>query len=69
MVVEAGTGVFNTTLPKTISNINITISPFNVAPDATSKNAVLTLYKAGVVQSFAVLEGRRYMCNFSYPVA
>ena len=69
MAVKSGSGVFNTPLPKTISRINITISPFDVATEVSSKNAVLTLYPRGIAQSFAVLEGKRYMCNFSYPIA
>lgn len=69
VAVKAGFGVFKTMLPKPIGNINITISPFNVAPDDLSKNGVLVLYATGTTYSVAVLEGRRYMCNFSYPIA
>ena len=69
VAVKAGFGVFNTMLPKPIGNINITISPFNVATDDLSKNGVLVLYATGTTYSVCVLEGRRYMLNFSYPIA
>ena len=63
--VAEGSGVFQTILPKPIDIINIPISPFNT----TEKHGILLLFVKGVVQSFAMTTGERYMANFSYPIA